>query len=381
MGFSGLPEWIYRDRVLHVQNELNERNLDALFVFSDEYRPGYTFYFADYFPVNVIEESPQGVYIPKEGEVVLFLGGINAKVAEDISWISDIRSVETLADFFQEEKSRIGRKVRTGLVGEAILPMKYGKRLEPLIESNDFIKSDDIVNKMRLIKSPEEIRLMEAVGELADIALRVAVKRLNEGPVTETELAAVAEYEIRKVGGVIGSATILAAGINTMKPTWRPSTKEILSGEPVLIDVNPLLRGYCADTAITVFCGEIPDEAKTVYEVGKQILHGVIKHIQPGEPASTIYDYFLRETTKFGYRDEFMKYAKGMRAVGHGVGLDVVEWPNLDKYSSFLLEPGMVLGVKFDLHGFAFGGLRNEVEVLVEDNGCRSLNQIIYDTL
>lgn len=379
MGFSGLPERIYRDRIVQVQKELEKRNLDALFVFSDEYRPGYTFYFADYYPVNVIEESPQGVFIPVEGDVVLFLGGINAKVAEDISWIEDIRSVETLQNFFSEEMKKQGRKLRTGLVGEAILPMKYGKRLEPLIDSNDFIISDDIVNSLRMIKSPEEIRLMAEVGDLADVSLRAAISRLQEGPVTETELAAVAEFEIRKVGGGIGSATILAAGINTTKPTWRPSTKMILPGEPVLIDVNPILNGYCADTAITVFCGDVPKEAQKAFSVGREIHQGVIDFMKPGEPASCIYDYFLRETTKAGFEEEFKKYAKGMRAVGHGVGLDVVEWPNLDEHSDFLLEPGMVLGVKFDLHGFSFGGLRNEVEVLVEENGCRSLNQIIYD--
>ena len=114
-------------------------------------------------------------------------------------------------------------------------------------------------------------------------------------------------------------------------------------------------------------------------DISKQIHQTVIDKLNPGERASTIYDYFLKETTKHGYRDEFMLYAKGMRAVGHGVGLDVVEWPNLDKDSNFTLEPGMVLGVKFDLHGFDFGGIRQEVEVLVEENRCRSLNDIIYD--
>jgi Xaa-Pro dipeptidase len=355
--------------------------MDALFVFSDEYRPGYTCYFADYFPVNVIEESPQGVVILREGEVTLFLGGINAKVAEDISWIPDIRSIETVHDFFAEKKAKLGRKLRTGLVGEALLPVKYGKKLEPLIESNDFIRSDEIVNSMRMIKSPEEIMLMDEVGALADVSLRAALNRLKQGPVTETELAAVAEFEIRKVGGVIGSATILSAGENTVKPTWRPSTKMILPGEPVLIDVNPLLSGYCADTSVTVFCGDTPKEAEKPFKASLDILRGVIGHMKPGEPASMIYDYFLEESSKAGYKDEFVKYAQGMRAVGHGVGLDVVEYPNLDKDSSFLLEPGMVLAVKFDLHGFSFGGLRSEVEVVVEESGCRSLNQIIYDEL
>jgi Xaa-Pro dipeptidase len=378
-GFSGLPESVFRIRVEKVQVELAAKELDVLFLFSDEYRPGYTLYIADYFPVNVIEESPQGVYIPVEGEATLFLGGINAKVAENISWISDIRSVETLEEFFVNKSSKLGRKIKAGLVGEALLPFKYSKRLVPLLENTEFINMDGLINDMRKIKSEGEVALMDKVCKMADRSIRAAVKRLKEGPVTEVELAATAEFSFRSEGGNIGSATILASGINTKKPTWRPSTKIIGSGEAVLIDVNPMLNCYCADTSITLFNGKPSDSAQKVLDVSKEIHRTVIDKMKPGEPASSIYDYLLKESTKYGYRDEFMLYAKGMRAVGHGVGLDVVEWPNLDKDSEFLLEPGMVLGLKFDLHGFDFGGIRQEVEVLVEDNGCRSLNDIIYD--
>jgi Xaa-Pro dipeptidase len=378
-GFTGLPESVFRTRVKKVQEELSAQELDALFVFSDEYRPGYTLYFSDYFPVNVIEESPQGVFIPREGQITLFLGGINAKTAEGISWISDIRSVETLEDFFAKQSAKLGRKIRAGLVGEAILPVKYAKRLEPLLANSNFTTMDGLLNNMRMIKSSDEVELMDKVCKVADRSIRAAVKRLKEGPVSEVELAATAEFAFRSEGANIGSATILAAGINTKKPTWRPSTKIIGAGEAVLIDVNPMLNCYCADTAITVFNGEIPASTQKVLDVSKEIHRTVIDKMKPGEPASTIYDYFLKETTRHGYRDEFMLYAKGMRAVGHGVGLDVVEWPNLDKDSKFPLEPGMVLGVKFDLHGFDFGGIRQEVEVLVDENSCRSLNEIIYD--
>jgi len=58
-----------------------------------------------------------------------------------------------------------------------------------------------------------------------------------------------------------------------------------------------------------------------------------------------------------------------------------VEWPNLDSKSNFILKPGMTLAVKFDLHGFNFGGIRYEADVLVEENQCRSLNNIIYEDL
>jgi Xaa-Pro dipeptidase len=378
-GFTGLPESVFRKRIETICGELNKKNLDAIFVFSDEYRPGATLYLSDYYPINVIEESPQGVYISGKGEVALFLGSINSVTARNISWIEDIRSIETLDSFFEEEKKKTGRPLKIGLAGESLLPVKYYRRLTSILEQNDFIPADDIINRMRLIKTPEEVELMKAAGSLADASIRAAVNRLREGDVSEVELAAVGEYAIRKVGGCIGSATVLASGTNTMKPTWRPNLKKVLPGEVVLLDFNPSLSGYCADTAITVI-HETPSSLQAkVLEISRTIHQRVIELVKPGDPASRIYEFFLQETTKYGYADEFKRFARGARAVGHSVGLDVVEWPDLDKDSSFILEPGMVFGIKFDLHGFDFGGIRQEVEMLVEENKCCSLNNIIYE--
>jgi len=376
-GFTGLPVENFQQRVEMIREYLSEKGLDALFAFSDEYRPGSTLYLSDYYPINVIEESPQGVYVPIEGEVVLFLGAINAKTARGISWIEDIRSIEEMDRFFKRLNEDKGRKLQVGLVGEALLPVRYYRRMRSALEENEFVDADEIMHRMRVIKSPDEIERMQNAAQLGDAAIQEAVARLKKGAVTEIELAAVAEYVIRSGGGNIGSATIIAAGIHTKMPTWRPSEKIIEPGEAVLIDVNPSLRGYCSDVATTVFNGNVESEKKHIQDLSRQILRGVIGHMQPGLPASTIYDYFLEKSREAGYEQFFTLYAKGMRAVGHGVGLDVVEWPNLDADSALILEPGMTLGVKFDLHGFDFGGIRMEVDVLVEEDGCRSLNTII----
>ena len=376
-GFTGLPKKDFQQRINTIRGYLSEKKLDALFAFSDEYRPGNTLYLSDYYPINVIEESPQGVYVPVEGDVVLFLGAINAKTARGISWIEDIRSIEEMDRFFQRRTEEKGRKLQVGLVGEALLPVRYYRRMRSALKGSEFVDAEEIIQRMRAIKSPDEIERMQNVAHLGDAALRAAVSRMKSDPVTENDLAAVAENVIRSAGGNIGSATIIAAGIHTTMPTWRPSEKIIEPGEAVLIDVNPLLQGYCADVAITAFKGKAEGEKKHVHDLSQQILRGAIAHMQPGLPASTIYDYFLEKSREAGYEQFFTLYAKGMRAVGHGVGLDVVEWPNLDADSAFILEPGMTLGVKFDLHGFDFGGVRMEMDVLVEEHGCRSLNSII----
>ena len=63
----------------------------------------------------------------------------------------------------------------------------------------------------------------------------------------------------------------------------------------------------------------------------------------------------------------------------HGVGLDVVEPPDLNPDSSFVLQPGMTLAIKLDLHGLNGGGFRIEVVVVVTDTGVRPLNNLVLD--
>ena len=59
--------------------------------------------------------------------------------------------------------------------------------------------------------------------------------------------------------------------------------------------------------------------------------------------------------------------------------MDCVERPNLDDDASFIMEPGMTLATKFDLHGMAWGGLRIEAVMLVEEDRCSSLNRYLYE--
>ena len=376
-GFTGLKSETFSRRVAAVRHYLIDNGLDGLFAFSDEYRPGSTLYLADYFPINVIEESPQGVYVPAEGEVTLFLGAINARTAATITWIEDIRAIDTLEAFFDRLREQEGRKLKLGLVGEALLPVKYYRRMRSALDQNEFVPAGNLLNRMRAIKCPEEVALMEQAAHLADRGLEAAMERLKAGGASENDLAAAAEHPVRLGNANLGSATIVSAGQHTQLPTWRPSDHEIAPGEPVLIDVNPMYRGYCADTSITVFHGEVDGEKKRVLDLGKEVLKGVIAHIRPGQPASTIYDYLLAQSEAAGFGGQFRRYARGMRAVGHGVGINVVEWPNLDADSAFLLEPGMTLAIKYDLRGFEWGGTRFEVDVVMEDHGCRTLNRIL----
>ena len=177
----------------------------------------------------------------------------------------------------------------------------------------------------------------------------------------------------------LSCATVLSSGMNTEVPTWRPTHKKIGNGEAVIIDVAPAYKGYATDVAITVINGKATKEQEDILKASRDTVIRSIESLRPGEPACRIYEMFLMNAKKNHVEQFFEPYAKGLRAVGHSIGLDCVERPNLDDDASFIMEPGMTLATKFDLHGMAWGGLRIEAVMLVEEDRCSSLNRYLYE--
>ena len=378
-GFTGMPREVFEKRVEKMRQVVVERNLDGAFIFSDEYRPGFTTYFSDYKPINIIEESPQGVFITPEGEVALFLGAINAQAAKRVSWIERIYPIDALADYFDERKQKKGDKLRIGLSGQDLLPVKYFTRLQALLVDKTYVDIDADLTAMRQIKVPEEITLLAESARIGDAALKACIERMANEEVTEIDLCATAEYTLKSLGADLSCATVLSSGMNTESPTWRPTHKKIKDGEAVLIDVAPAYKGYASDVALTVFKGKADEDQKRILRASHDTVIEAMETLKPGEPASRIYDVFLAGAKKNKVEQYFIPYAKGLRAVGHSIGLDCVERPNLDVDSTFPMTPGMTLALKFDLHGLPWGGVRIEAVMLVEDKRCRSLNRLLYE--
>lgn len=378
-GYTGLPVGIFEKRIGEIARYVRGNRLDGAFIFSDEYRAGFTTYFSDYKPINVIEESPQGVFVTPEGKVTLFLGAINSQSARRVSWIEDIRNIETLSDYFKDLRNRKGEALLIGLSGQDLLPVKYFKQLQGWLVGNDYIDMDSKLTDMRVVKEPEEIELARYAAKVGDMSLKACVERMNESTVTEIDLCATAEYVMKSNGCDLSCATVLSSGMNTEVPTWRPTHKRIEDGEAVIIDVAPAFKGYATDVAVTVINGKASDEQKSVLRASRDAVIRSIECLKPGEPASRIYDMFLHYARKNHVEEYFEPYAKGLRAVGHSIGLDCVERPNLDDDASFIMVPGMTLATKLDLHGMAWGGLRIEAVMLVEEDKCTSLNRYLYE--
>ena len=356
---------------------MKDEGYDALIIYSDEYRSGHSTYVTDYKPINVIEESPQLVLIVGDAAPVVFLGRLNAYAAKDMCWIEDVRGIHRpYSDFPQVFEPIVGRASRIGLIGKNILPFEIYEQLLSAVPEAVIETRDDIMLDLRKIKSADEIDLMEQAADINDAVLKRAAREVRVGR-TEIQVAGRADGSAREMNADICSATVVMSGPNTNYPAWRAPDRKIQPGEFVMLDFNPAVGHYCNDGGITILLPGADPEQERALIVGHRALKTVIPTIRPGITARSIFDTLLEELEPHGLADNFTPYAKGLRGVGHAVGLDVVEPPNLSSDSDFELEAGMTLAVKLDLHDLPGGGYRIEVVVAVTEGGVRPLNKLV----
>ena len=364
-------------RTERMRSVMHENNLDALIIYSDEYRSGNGTYFTNYKPINLIEESPQMLCLIGDLPPTLFIGRLNAYSAVKTVWIEDVRPIHRLDEFVPEVfNSIINTNARIGLIGDNLLPLSNYRVIERHLGDAEFVPCTNLLIELRQVKSDNEIALMRQAAEIDDEVLAGLLKKIHIGQ-TETQVAAEAEYIGRKMGADLGSATVVMSGPNTNFPAWRPSDRAIEAGDFVLVDFNPAVGNYCNDGGVTVLMPGASTEKADALAFGHKVIKEVIPLIQPNTVASTIYDMMLARLEPAGYADNFVPYAKGQRGVGHGVGLDVVEQPDLTLDSDFDLLPGMTLAIKLDLYGLTGGGFRIECVIAITESGVEPLNRLI----
>ncbi|WP_404452985.1 Xaa-Pro peptidase family protein [Virgibacillus necropolis] len=233
----------------------------------------------------------------------------------------------------------------------------------------ELIPVSGIVEKLRLIKTSEELTILKAAAKIADDAFEHIQSFIKPG-VKEIDVSNELEFFMRKQGATSSSFDIIvASGYRSALPHGVASDKKIESGELVTLDYGALYQGYCSDTTRTVAVGEISDELKTIYNT---VLTAQLKGVEGIKPGITGVqaDALTRDyITEKGYGKYFG------HSTGHGVGLEVHEGPGLSVKSETTLEAGMVVTVEPGIYIQNVGGCRIEDDVLVTESGHERLTQ------
>lgn len=368
-----LPDAEYAARLDALREAMAGRGYDVFVAYADEYRPGDAFYLSNFKPINVLEEAHQVVIVPLDEDPVLLTGTLNSYGARERAWIEDVRSFDSLAETVREVVASQDAET-IGLAGQQLFPVQYYERLAAALPDRAIQRDDELLAQLRWHKSEAEVRMLSSAAAVGDESIGDVVEALEPGA-TEADLAAVGEYGARRRSAEIGSAYVIIAGENTRHPTWRPSPDAVVAdGDYVIIDASPQYRGYAADVAITGIVGRDDEKAATLDRANDLVRAVIEEDVYPGVVASDLYERVRERVSARGWEDAWLPWARGVRAIGHGVGIDVVEYPNLGPDVEQTLDPGTVVSLKLDLHGIPGGGLRVERMVAIEDDGARGLN-------
>lgn len=235
----------------------------------------------------------------------------------------------------------------------------------------ELIPAEGMVEKLRIIKSPEEIEKIRQAVRLNEAVFQEVFVNLIPGK-TEREIAVAIETAMMLKGAEEPAfPTIVAAGPNGALPHAVPSGRAIKKGETVIIDMGLKLDGYCADMTRTVVLGSPDRQTLEIIRLVRRAQQEAFKTIRTGILARDADRAARKEIVAAGYGKYFG------HGLGHGVGLAVHEAPSLNRMRKNKLKPGMVVTVEPGIYLPGWGGVRLENMVVVEEKGCSILNQDI----
>ena len=251
---------------------------------------------------------------------------------------------------------------------EHSVPLSSYFELARELSGIELLPGGDVVNRLRIVKDESEIELLRRAAQLTDECVTHLVNTIRLG-ITEWDIAVEIEYFYRTRGAAGTSfETIVASGAGSSMPHYKTSmTKKIEHGDAILIDMGCMLDGYNSDITRTFFMGEVPQGLDDVYSIVYQAQAAGVKAVCAGALCGDV-DLAARSViAAAGFGERFG------HSTGHGVGLDVHEFPAVKKDGAAVLEPGSVITVEPGIYIPGEGGVRIEDMVLVARGGCEVL--------
>jgi Xaa-Pro dipeptidase len=184
------------------------------------------------------------------------------------------------------------------------------------------------------------------------------------------EVLAKIEYELKKKGiREMSFSTMVLFGEKSGDPHGNPGERKLKAGDIVLFDLGVVLDGYCSDITRTVAYKSISEKQKDIYNT---VLKAELASIEASKPGTRIgdLDKVARDIiTDAGYGDYFP------HRIGHGIGINVHEFPSMSHLNEGILKEGMVYTIEPGIYLPGIGGVRIEDDILVTADGCETLTE------
>jgi Xaa-Pro aminopeptidase len=277
-------------------------------------------------------------------------------------------AMQVLAGLLSElglAKARIGIEL-------GYLPAADFAKLQAALPAATFVACDDILARLRQLKTPQEVELLRKLSRIADQAITDAIAAVKPGD-SEMDIAGHLTRNVYALGAQQFKLLIVATGERSQLPNVGPSERRLVRGDVCRIEIFSVIDGYHAGVCRTAVVQEAPPHAEEIWQVLTDCKHLILDRIKPGASCRAIYAAFIEKLTA--------KKLPPISFVGHGIGLFLHEDPYLGRTpiigssADAALEAGMVLGFEPLCYRTGYGfGMQNKDMVAVTETGCELLS-------
>ncbi len=306
----------YRERLDKCSQLMKEAKLDALLLTK---------------PANMFYLTGDGrlcafAMITKEGKVALGVPQTDVKDVKQfahfdqiLGFENEVGMIHSIAHYFEHFGIKNGT---IGLEYTFLTQSMMGMVTHPHAKPEEIGVKDctPIMSELRIVKDEEEIKRIRASAKTADAGMKAAIEAIKPG-ITESQVAAEAEYAMRQAGAEEFWRSYVSSGECTNIAHGLPSHRKLKSGDLVMIDIHPIVNGYSADICRTVCVGKPRKEQQDAYDLYLKAQQSTIAKVKAGIGVGELEDALHGVLKDAGHEEHIFGPPI------HGVGIEFEEAP------------------------------------------------------
>ncbi len=268
--------------------------------------------------------------------------------------------IKHLREIVEEEKI-----LRLGVEGDDLKLNEFNKFKQVLVNT-ELVPTEKLIIKIREIKDEDEINKIRIACQIADKCLKEVVKTIKVGQ-TEKEIAFKIEFWLKEKGYDFSFYPIVAIDKNSAIPhydTRGGNNEKVNKNSIILIDFGAKYQDYHSDMTRMIFVGEATDEMENTYQTLLDAQEKTIKQLKTDNNPVSV-DQFCRSILTNPYPLIPNPYP---HSTGHGVGLQIHEYPKISFTSTDVLLPSQIVTIEPGVYLDNKWGMRIEDIVLIKEN-------------
>ena len=320
-------------------------------------------------PINIkylTNIDAEGILLVTRKENIYITDGRYVEAVHSILTIEDEIIVYNITDVSKDDYENFFMFCENvGFEENYVTYAKYKEYMHKF-KINNFVETENIIEKQRAIKDDDEIKNITTACEITDKCFSHLLDFIKPG-MTEKQIAKEIDEFYNNNSDGLSFDTIVASGENSSKPHAVPTDRKILEQDIITIDMGCKYNGYCSDMTRTIFVGSVPEYVKPVYDLVLKNQTQTLDQMKDGEN--------IRLLTKMVENDFRLHNFDLIHSLGHGVGLEIHERPFISYRNDNQLKENMVVTDEPGIYIAGQFGVRIEDTVLVTKGGCEALTK------